>query len=187
MLLASYFAAIPTEATLSTDCPCHEHSPVRTVQAAASLPCARISLQAHQQPDRRPVSHRSALSRNGARKARLSQGPGVCAGLSPPRQSRVGFVVDKVALGQVCFWARSQNCEKPLLASLCLSVCPSVRLPARTKQLVCHWTDFCVIGYFIIFRKSVEKIQVSLQSDKNNRYFTCIPIYISDQISLSSA
>jgi len=29
------------------------------------------------------------------------------------------------------------------------------------------------------------KIQVSLKSHKNNRYFTCRPIYISDHILLS--
>jgi hypothetical protein len=33
--------------------------------------------------------------------------------------------------------------------------------------------------------KTVEKIQVSLQSDKNNGYFTCRPMYIFDHISLS--
>jgi len=39
-----------------------------------------------------------------------------------------------------------------------------------------------------IFRKSVEKIQVSLKSDKNNGYFTwCRPIYIFNHISLSSS
>jgi len=37
------------------------------------------------------------------------------------------------------------------------------------------------------FRKSVEKIQISLKSDKNNRYFKWSPIYIYDNISLSSS
>ena len=36
-----------------------------------------------------------------------------------------------------------------------------------------------------IFRKSVEKIQVSLKYYKNNEYFTWRPIYIFDDISLS--
>jgi hypothetical protein len=57
-------------------------------------------------------------------------------------------------------WARSQNCEKRLLASLCLSV--------RMEQLGSHWTDFHEILYLSIFRKSVKKIRVSLISDKNN-------------------
>jgi len=40
-----------------------------------------------------------------------------------------------------------------------------------------------------IFRKSVEKIQVSLKSGKNNGRFTCrtIRVYAFDHISLSSS
>jgi hypothetical protein len=34
--------------------------------------------------------------------------------------------------------------------------------------------------YLSIFFKSVEKIQVSLKSDKNNGYFTWKPMYIYD-------
>jgi len=37
------------------------------------------------------------------------------------------------------------------------------------------------------FQTSIQKIQVTLKSDKNNGYFTWRPIYIVDQISLSSA
>jgi len=37
-----------------------------------------------------------------------------------------------------------------------------------------------------IFRIIVEKIQVSLKSDKNKGYFTWRPIYIFDHILLSS-
>ena len=48
-----------------------------------------------------------------------------------------------------------------------------------------HWTDFREIRYTIIFRKCVEKIQVSLKSDKNNGYFTLRPICVYDYISLS--
>ena len=47
-------------------------------------------------------------------------------------------------------------------------VCPSV----RTEQLGTHRTDFHEIWYLSIFRKSVEKIQVSLKSGKNKGYFT---------------
>ena len=43
-----------------------------------------------------------------------------------------------------------------------------------------HWTDFHEILYLMTFRKSVEKIQVSLKSKKNKGYFTRRPIYISD-------
>jgi len=36
-----------------------------------------------------------------------------------------------------------------------------------------------------IFRISVEKIQVSLKSEKNNRYFTRRPMYIYDNVALN--
>jgi len=50
--------------------------------------------------------------------------------------------------------------------SFVMSVCPSVRL----KELISNWTDFLEIGYWGIFRKCDEKIQVWLKSDKNNGY-----------------
>ena len=62
----------------------------------------------------------------------------------------------------------SQNCEKRLLALSCPSALPSVCM----EQLGSHWTDFDEILYFRFFQKSVDKIQVSLKSDKNNGYFT---------------
>jgi hypothetical protein len=37
------------------------------------------------------------------------------------------------------------------------------------KQLGSHWTDFHEILYLSIFRKSIEKSQVSLKSDKKYR------------------
>jgi len=41
---------------------------------------------------------------------------------------------------------------------------------------------------FDIFRKTViQKTQVSLKSDKNNRYFTWRPIHIFDYILLTSS
>ena len=55
------------------------------------------------------------------------------------------------------FEASPQNCDKRLLAAPCLSVTPSV----RNEQLGSHWTNFRGTEYFIIFRKSVDKIQVS--------------------------
>jgi hypothetical protein len=48
-----------------------------------------------------------------------------------------------------------------------------------------HWTDIYEILYFIIFRKSAEKIQVSLKSDKNKGYFTRKPTNTLDRNSLS--
>ena len=46
------------------------------------------------------------------------------------------------------------------------------------KQLDSHWKNFHEMWYFIIFRKSVKKIQVSLKYDKNNVYFVWRPMYI---------
>ena len=48
----------------------------------------------------------------------------------------------------------SQKCERRLLFSSCLSV--------RMEQLGSHWTDFHEIWHSSIFRKSVQRIQVSL-------------------------
>jgi len=49
---------------------------------------------------------------------------------------------------------------------------------SRTKA-----TEFFLITEYFFFRKSDEKIQVSLKCD-NNEYFTCTTIYIFDHISL---
>jgi hypothetical protein len=75
------------------------------------------------------------------------------------------------------FLARSQNCEKRLLAS-----CPSVRM----EQLGSHRTDFEETWYLILFRKSIQKIQTSLKSNKNNGYFTWGRFDIFDDILLNS-
>jgi len=77
------------------------------------------------------------------------------------------------------FWACPQNYEKLLLA---LS-CPSVRM----EQIGSNWMDFHDILYMNIFRKSVEKIKVSRKPDKNTGYFTFRPMYIYDNILLSSS
>jgi len=42
----------------------------------------------------------------------------------------------------------------------------------HTSKFGSHWTGFHEILYLSIFRKSVEKIQVSLKADNNNGYFT---------------
>ena len=64
-----------------------------------------------------------------------------------------------------------QNCEKRVLESSCLSVCPFVRPSVRMQQLGFHWTDFYKIWYLKISLKSAEKNHVSIQSDKNNGNF----------------
>jgi len=55
-----------------------------------------------------------------------------------------------------------------------IPVCSS----ARMKQLGTHWKEFNEISYLNIFRKSFEEIQLSLESGKNNGYFTWRPIYL---------
>jgi len=47
-------------------------------------------------------------------------------------------------------------------------VCPSVRM----EQFGSHWKDINYILYLRVFRESVEKIKVSLKSDKDKGYFT---------------
>ena len=62
----------------------------------------------------------------------------------------------------------------------------SVRLSVRMEQLRFHGSHCPAVWYWSIFRKSAEKIQVSLKSDKNNGYFTWKPTYIYDHISINS-
>ena len=54
----------------------------------------------------------------------------------------------------------------PKIAKSDISFVVSVHLSVRVEQLCSHWTDFYEIWYFSIFRKYVEKIQVSLKSDR---------------------
>jgi hypothetical protein len=81
------------------------------------------------------------------------------------------------------FYSHSQNCEKRLLAC---HVCP-LRSSVCMEQLGFHWADIHEIWYLRGFRKSVEKLQVSLKYYKNNGYFTWRRIYISGNISLNSS
>jgi len=48
----------------------------------------------------------------------------------------------------------------------------SARPSVRMEQLGSHWTDFREILHLSFFRKSVDKIQVSLKSDKKKGHFT---------------
>jgi hypothetical protein len=68
-----------------------------------------------------------------------------------------------------CIFSRfSQNCEKRLLASSCLSLCVSACLAVRMEQLGSHWTDFHEIWYLRIFRISAEESQFWLKHGRNN-------------------
>jgi len=61
-------------------------------------------------------------------------------------------------------------------------VCPSVRM----EQSGSYWSDYNEICYWNIFRKSVEKIQIPLKSDKNYENFTWRPVLMYEHISLKS-
>jgi hypothetical protein len=52
------------------------------------------------------------------------------------------------------------------------------------EQLNSHWANFNEDWYVSFFKKSVEKIQVSLKSDKNNWYFTWRRFHIYGSIML---
>jgi len=47
----------------------------------------------------------------------------------------------------------------------------SVSPPVRMKQLGSRWTDFNEIWHLSNFRKTIEKIQILLMSEKNDEYF----------------
>ena len=59
-------------------------------------------------------------------------------------------------------------------------------MSVRMEQTGSHWTDFHDSWHLSIFRKSVEKIKVSLKSDKNKDYFIWRPMCIFYHMSLSS-
>ena len=50
------------------------------------------------------------------------------------------------------------------------------------EQLGFQWRDFHENWYLSIFRKSVEKIKVSLKSDSDKVCFTLRPIYVYDKV-----
>jgi len=55
-------------------------------------------------------------------------------------------------------------------------------LSERMEQLGCHCKECREILYLMVFRHSVENIQVTLTSDKNTSYFTRRPLYIYGHI-----
>lgn len=57
----------------------------------------------------------------------------------------------------------------------CMSVC--------MEQLSSYRKDLYKISYFSIFRISVENVQDSLISDKNNGHFTLRPLYTYDRLA----
>ena len=80
------------------------------------------------------------------------------------------------------FLGTLQNCKKRLLASSRLSVSPSVCQHGTTQLPLDGFSR-----NLSVFQKYVEKIQVSLKSDMNNRYFTWRPKNTYGNISLISS
>jgi hypothetical protein len=68
-----------------------------------------------------------------------------------------------------------------VITSFIMPVCPSILV----EKLGFHWMDFHEIWYLSTFWNSVKKTQVSLNSDKNNRYFTWRCVYIYDNILMN--
>ena len=68
-----------------------------------------------------------------------------------------------------------------------ISFVTTVCQTARMEELGSHWVDFHEILYLHVFRKSAQKIQISLKADKNNEYFTRRPRHLFDRMSLSSS
>jgi len=64
--------------------------------------------------------------------------------------------------------------------------CPSVRPPAWNNSAPTEYI-FMSSHTRVFFAKSVDKIQVSLNSYKNNSHFTLRPTYICDNISSNSS
>ena len=81
------------------------------------------------------------------------------------RAAKVSLNSSSVLSDLLFFYARSQSCGKPLLASKC----PCVRLSVRMERLGSHWIDFHQISYFSTFRKCRENSSF-IKSDQNNGY-----------------
>ena len=62
-----------------------------------------------------------------------------------------------------------------------------VCLSFRMEQLGSYWTDFHEIWYLNFFSKIGPGNLSIVKSDKNNGHFTWRPVYIYDNISLSSS
>ena len=79
------------------------------------------------------------------------------------------------------FWARSQNCEKQLLASSCLSVCLFVstqKLGASSGRISMKFDTW------VFFEHLSRKNPFSLKSYNNSRYFTWRSIHAYNNTTL---
>jgi hypothetical protein len=103
----------------------------------------------------------------------------ICLGQSGASRSVDLFRVYIKVFGRVC-----KNCEKRLLASSCLAVCPYF-CPHRTPRLPLD--GFLWNFVFEIFSKFVEKIHISFKSNKKHGYIIWGTVYTFYHIPLSSS
>jgi hypothetical protein len=71
------------------------------------------------------------------------------------------------------------------LRNAILTAFPVFCLSVHVEQFGSHWKNFYQIWCLSVFRESVEKIIVALESVKNKVYFTWRPIPIFDHILLN--
>lgn len=90
------------------------------------------------------------------------------------------LLISHVEMLKYCIIFLFAKLRKATISSSCLSVRPYVRM----QQLGSRCANIHEICHVSIFRKSVRKIQVLLQSEKSNGYFIRKRTYIYYNISL---
>ena len=95
------------------------------------------------------------------------------------------FILFTIAHCQAPSWVRFSGAFTKLRKATISFVVP-VCLSVRMEQLGFHWKDFHELWKLRIFRKSIEKVQVSLNLDQKNGYYTLGPMPMYDNTSLNS-
>jgi hypothetical protein len=80
---------------------------------------------------------------------------------------------------------RVRRIAKIVTSSFVMSIRPSVRPHGTTRLPLDGFSSDLIFEHFL--KKDVKKIQVSLNSEKKNEYFTWRALDIFDHISLSSS
>jgi len=107
-----------------------------------------------------------------------------------PLEDENGNKFSKTSATEIKFlgaFVKLRKATTSFVASFRPSARPPVHPSVHMEKFGRHKAYFHEILYLSIFRKSVEKIQISSKSNKNNGYFTWRPKYIFDHISLSSS
>jgi len=84
-------------------------------------------------------------------------------------------------------FAKLRKATINVVMSARLSVCTPACPPSTWNKSDPTGPIFMKYDIWVFFQKSVERIQLSLKSDKNNGYFSWISMDICDHISLSSS